>query len=135
MTPERLSVYEELFESHKKYHPETEVIFEGQASLLRERLWLWVVTSELLGNCLKKEGVTTVKITIENERLVVEDNVIHDDAEEIVLKLNSKKVETTKEGHFGMGIWGARINLSDHDGKLVYHAEGGKIIAVATWIE
>lgn len=135
MKAERQPAIIDIIEAHTKYHPEAEVVYEGQISLLEERFWLDVVLSELLGNCLEKEGVTTVKIKIEHGRLIVEDDVIHNDAEEIVLKLNAKKVETTKENHHGVGIWGARMNLSDYDGKLEYHADNGRIIAVATWIE
>ena len=135
MTVERQPEILGIIEAHKKYHPGIEVISEGQVSLLNERIWLCIVVSELLGNCLEKKGVTTVKITIEDGRLVVEDDVVHDNAEELVSKLNAKKVETTKEDHFGVGIWGSRKELSDHDGKLEYHTEGGRIIAVATWVE
>lgn len=137
MTVERQPEIVDLIEAHQKYHPDTKVIVEGDIFLINvyERNWLGVVASELLGNCLEKEGVATVKITIEDGRLVVEDDVVHDDTEKIVLKLNAKKVKTTKEGHYGVGIWGSRKLLGDHDGKLEYHAEGGRIVAVATWVE
>ncbi len=126
-----------IIEAHKEYHPNAKVIVEGDISLINvdERIWLCIVVSELLGNCLKKEGVTTAKIKIKDGCLVVEDDVIHKNVGEILANLNSKQVKSDRKDRKGSGIWGARTLLADHDGKLEYYTEGGRIIAVAAWVE
>ena len=125
----------EIIEAGKEDSAKTKIITEGDLFLLDRQYDLLVVLSELLSNCLEKEGVTTVKIMIEKGRLVVEDDVVHDNAEAIVSKLNKEFVETTKENNRGGGIWGSRLSLGRRGGKLEYLTEGGRIIAVATWVE
>jgi len=138
MTVERRPSIIDIIETHKEHHPDPKVVVEGDIFLINtyERNWLGVAVSELLGNCLRKKGVTTVKITIEDGRLVVEDDVIHEDPDEILLNLNSDKPKTEKKDRpGGAGIYNLRKILGWRDGKLEYHADNGRIIAVATWVE
>lgn len=123
-------------EAEEEDSVKAEIVTEGELSLLDGQKDLLIVLSELLSNCLEEEGVTTIRIMIEKGRLKIEDDVVHDNAGAIVLKLNSRGfVKTTKDGHYGTGVWGSRYLLKQHDGKLKYLTEGGRIIAVATWVE
>lgn len=136
MIVERRPEIVEIIETNKEHYPDTKVITEGETSLLDSRYWLGGVVSELLSNCSKKEGVTTVKIRVEHGLLIVEDDVIHKNPEEILSNVNSENPISTRQNPSGSGILRARTLLAERDGKLKYHATlEGRIIAVGTWIE
>ena len=105
-----------------------------------------IIISELTDNCQEK-GAKEIKITLNNNSLRIEDDVVEDDPEK-TLKLLNKILETgekttTKDAMRvaagcspGGGVGIAEIvlgSLKNVGGKLEYLIEGGRIVAIATW--
>lgn len=130
MRIEQQPAFTRIVEDCKRWHPKTKIHVIGEPSLLDKQDWLDPLVRELLSNCIKRKA-TAVWVTIDKGRLVVEDDVIHDNPETILSNLNSD-TPPTKEGR--MGTPGMRKLLDGHGGKLMYHKENGNIIAVATWV-
>lgn len=127
---------EELANYFQRVSPNVKLKIEGKPFLFNERTWLLPVARELITNCAEA-GAKSVEATIENGRLTVEDDVVHDNPDATLVNLNSYvPISTKNRCAGGEGIWNTRQTLERHNGKLNYQAnDEGKIIAVATWEE
>lgn len=132
-TEECQPVVKGITEYLQRQFPTLNYKIEGQLSLFDGRMWLFPVVTDLVANCFDA-GAKSVRLEIEEERLTVEDDVVHKDPEVILKKLKSYLPESTKNrAGGGEGIWNTRQTLGRHGGKLKYRSGGGRIIAVATW--
>jgi hypothetical protein len=121
MTVERRLPFQESIEVLEGIYPQVEIIVKGDPSSFNRKP---------VHNCVD-QGAGKIKITIGEGRLRFEDDVIHNNPGEILANLNSEEPKSTGLG--GFSIQCVRRVLKRHNGELKYHAEGGRIIAVATW--
>lgn len=132
MTVERRLPFQESIEVLEGIYPQVEIIVKGDPSSFNRKIIgeFGPVLTEPVHNCVD-QGAGKIKITIGEGRLRFEDDVIHNNPGEILANLNSEEPKSTGLG--GFSIQCVRRVLKRHNGELKYHAEGGRIIAVATW--
>jgi len=116
-------------------------VVSGNVSALDEHPWLLPIARELARNCFQ-EKAGRVEIRFGRRRMVVKDDIAHQDTTSILANVNSRCPQTNKRGFDldlravpgGMGISFSRRELEAHNGSLVYRAtRNGIIRAVASW--
>lgn len=126
-----------LVETYGMQNPGCLLKIEGLVDVLDMKMELASTVSELISNCLDK-GASIVKVTIETDKLIVEDDFQHEDVDlqKRLMNLNSERSITTKKGIGGAGIMSCRMNLDRLGGSLSYHqTKDNRIVAEAWWRE
>lgn len=133
-------------EEEKSEFPDSrpEIVCNDPNEVLKGNSLVYLVVNELVKNCAEG-GATEIIVTAERGRVVVKDNVPHDDPGPLLENLNRERPESHKTNEQrvikntpgGVGIrWcrGVLQTLLHEESDLRFEAtKGGKIQAIITW--